>query len=60
VKILGDIILHELQKQDKQQQAIMLFASHVYQGEFVMGSPHPDIQTAIDALGIFDRWQTKK
>jgi hypothetical protein len=60
VKILANIILQELQKQNKQQQAILLFASHVYQGEFVMGSPHPDIQTAIDTLGIFDRWQTKK
>jgi len=45
---------------DKQQQALMSFVSHVYQGEFVVGSSRPEIQKAVDALGIFDRWQTKK
>ncbi len=60
MKLLSDTILSELQKKGKQQQAAFIFASHVYHGEFVAGSRRADIQQAIDALGLFDRWQWKK
>jgi hypothetical protein len=60
VKILGDALISELQKQNKEQQAALLFAKHIYNGEFIAGSVRTDIQTALDSLGIFDRWQGKK
>lgn len=60
VKILSDTLLRELQKQGKEQQAALIFASHVYHGEFVAGSSRPDVQAALDSLGIFDRWQGKR
>jgi hypothetical protein len=37
-----------------------VFASHVYNGEFVAGSRRADVQQALDGLGIFDRWQWEK
>jgi hypothetical protein len=60
VKILGDALISELQKQNKEQQAALLFAKHIYNGEFIAGSVRTDIQAALDSLGIFDRWQGKK
>jgi hypothetical protein len=60
VKILADALLYEIQKQDKEKQAALIFISHIYNGEFVAGSRSPEIQNALDSLGIFDRWQWKK
>ncbi len=28
----------------------------MYNGEFIAGSSRPDVQAALDSLGIFDRW----
>lgn len=60
VKILADALLVELQKQGKIQEAATLLASHIYHGEFIAGSPRTDIQSALDSLGIFDRWEDMK
>ena len=60
VKILADTLLRELQKQGKEQQAALIFASHVYHGEFIAGSSRPDVQAALDSLGIFDRWYGRR
>jgi hypothetical protein len=60
VKILARTLLEELQKKGKQQQALFLLVSHIYNGEFVAGSRRSDIQEGLDSLGIFDRWQWKK
>lgn len=60
VKILSDALLRELQAQHKEQQAALIFAGHVYNGEFIAWSSRPDVQAALDSLGIFDRWYGKK
>lgn len=60
VKVLADSLLHELQAQNKEKQAALIFASHIYHGEFVAGSRRFDVQKALDSLGLFDRWQDKE
>ncbi len=60
VKLLADALIVEIQKQHKEQEAAFLLASHIYNGEFIAGSVRTDIQTALDSLGIFDRWKGKK
>ena len=57
MSLLADALIIEIQKQNKEQQAAFLIASHVYNGEFIAGSARGDIQSALDSLGIFDRWQ---
>ncbi len=60
VKLLADALITQIQEQNKWQRAALLLASHIYNGEFIAGSVRTDIQTALDSLGIFDRWQGKK
>ena len=50
MKLLGEALLHELQKQHKLNQAFSLAAKHIFQGEIVLGSPRPQIQGALDDL----------
>lgn len=42
------------------QEALFAFLQDMYMGEFIAGSARPEIQSAIDSLGIFDRWYDKK
>lgn len=57
VKELGNLIFQSLQKEGKMSEALSLLITHVFQGEVVAGSARPDIQEALDDVGIFDRWK---
>lgn len=59
VKLLADALLEKLIQKNREQEAALLFVSHIYRGEFIAGSPRADVQSAIDSLGIFDRWQNR-
>lgn len=60
VKTLGDSIFHTLQSEHKMNQALYIFASHIFRGEIIAGSPRADVQKALDDVGIFERWRGKK
>ncbi len=40
--------------------ALSILIAHVFHGEVVAGSPRPEIQKALDEVGIFDRWKQAK
>lgn len=41
-------------------QALYIFASHIFRGEIIAGSPRADVQKALDDVSIFERWRGKK
>lgn len=57
VKELAATIVQSLHQSQKEKQALTIFVSHLLSGEIAIGSKHPDIQAAIDDLGIFDQWK---
>ncbi len=49
--------MQSLQKQGKMTEALAILAEHIFHGEVVAGSPRPEVQKALDEVGIFDRWK---
>ena len=49
--------MKSLQKQGKMTEALAILAEHIFHGEVVAGSPRPEVQKALDEVGIFDRWK---
>jgi hypothetical protein len=59
VKMLGIALLSALREKHLMHEALGIVAMHVFRGEIVAGSPHAEVQAALDDLGIFDRWRGK-
>lgn len=57
--MLGIALLSALREKHLMHEALGIVAMHVFRGEIVAGSPHAEVQAALDDLGIFDRWRGK-
>jgi hypothetical protein len=53
---MGEALFAKIQSEGKISEVVQILFQNLWDGEIVVASPRPDIQPAIESLGLFDTW----